>query len=174
MELKLFKNRKAFVMTLDSILALVFMMAITIAISSYQFTSLSETSTTAFINLHLLSEDSLDVLNKKGILDHIGDEWTSGNQTNASQTAATYLDEILPPNMGYRLLFDGSTIFENERVDEDDALVKTQSVRLLAGYSENRSSLGTVARAFLTGITEKSSAAYAYFGGFVGQGNITR
>ncbi len=168
------KNRKGFGLTLDAVIALAFILFIALAISAYRFTQTSETTKTSFLSLHSTSEDALDVLNKKGILDEIGQEWTSGNQTEAVRLSEEYLDQLIPRSMGYRLLFDDSMIIESERVGEDDAVAETHSVRLLAGYAENQSSIGNVARAFLTGITEKTSSTYAYFGGFIGQGNLTR
>jgi hypothetical protein len=165
---------RGFVLTVDAIIAMMFVLAIFIALSAYRFTNTTETTTSAFINLHHISEDVLDVLNKQGVLDQIGEEWTVGNESGAANLSGQYLDEIIPPNMGYRLLFDDQTVTENTRVSEDDAIAKTHSMRLLAGYEKNKTTIGSVARTFLTGITEKTNSVYAYFGGFVGQGDITK
>lgn len=166
-------NRKGFGLTLDAIIAILFIMAISLAISAYRFTQTTETSRSAFLNLHYVSEDVLDVMNKEGVLDQIGEYWVSGNTTNASGLAEEYLDTLVPQNMGYRLMFDNSTVAENNRVAEIGSIAETHSVRLLAGYTENQSVFGSSARAFLTDISGKSSSAYAYFGGFEGQGNLT-
>lgn len=162
------------VLTLDATIAIIFVIAISAALSTYFFTAASESSSASFIRLHFASEDILDVLNKMGVLDTIGDEWTSGNQSLAANLSEEYLDQLVPANMGYRMTFDDSVIVENARVPESRAAAETHSLRLLAGFSENRTSIGSVSRAFITGITSKTSSAYAYFGGFVGQGNLTR
>jgi hypothetical protein len=167
-------RRKGFALTLDAVISLMFVTALLLGMHAYRFTSTSETSTSAFINLHYISEDALDVLNKQGILDNISEEWTSGNKSLAGNLSMQYLDLLVPPHIGYRLVFDGVTVTENTMALESSAMVKTNSMRLLAGFTENRTSQASVARAYLTGITQKSSSAYAYFGGFVGQGDITR
>ena len=167
-------RRKGFGLTLDAVISMMFILLIFLAMSAYRYTGGSETTTAAFINLHAVSEDVLDVMNKMGILDEVGREWTSGNESGATNLSTQYLDQLIPESMGYKILFDGDVVASNSRVSESDAIAKTSSVRLLAGYEKNRTTIGSVARGFLTGITQKSSAAYAYFGGFVGQGNITK
>jgi hypothetical protein len=167
-------NKKGFGLTLDAVISVIFILAISIGISTFQYTNMSDTTTAAFITLHYVTEDVMDVLNKKGILDDIGEAWTDENTSLAANISAEYLDQLVPTNMGYRLLFDGNTVYENIRVSEANSFAQTHSMRLLAGYTENETSEGSVARAFLNGIEGKDSAAYAYFGGFVGQGNLTK
>ena len=167
-------RRKGFGLTLDAVISMMFILLIFLAMSAYRYTGGSETTTTAFINLHAVSEDVLDVMNKMGILDEIGQEWTSGNESGAANLTALYLDEMIPENMGYTVLFDGDLVASNPRVSQGGAIAKTMSMRLLAGYEKNRTSVGSVSRAFLTGIREKTSSVYAYFGGSVGQGELTK
>ena len=93
------RDKKGFALTLDAILSLVFVLAIFMALSAYRYTDISETTRAAFINMHFVSEDVLEVLNKQGVLDIVGEEWTSGNQTLAINISTEYLDDLIPPQM---------------------------------------------------------------------------
>jgi len=165
-------GRRGFGFTVDAIIALSFMVIIFAALVHMRFTE-SGASTSSFLNLHYISEDAMRTMNQRGLLDTLGDEWTTGNQSNASIMAAAELEAILPDNLGYALLFNDDIVAEGGR-PEDEAIAKTHANRLLVGYAENATVEGAVARSFLSGISGKTSSAYAYFGGFVGQGNITR
>lgn len=164
-------DRKGIALTADTILALLFLLVITIALTSIYRT---DTSDIAFKRLHYVSEDTLETLNKIGVLDEIATEWASNNTSAAAAIAEQYLPSMVPYNVGYRLTIDGQLITENARVSESDATVKTFSQRLLAGYGHGLPVLGTVARSLLTKIKAKTTSSFAYFGGFVGEGNLTR
>ncbi|MFH1402652.1 MAG: vWA domain-containing protein [Candidatus Altiarchaeota archaeon] len=165
---------------IDAVFALTVTMILftTLIGMSYSGSSPSDTS---FKRLHYVSEDALDVLNKKGILDQVGEYWAAanGNQSseefiNATNISTQYLDELIPPNMGYMLTVDDELIANETRgIDPDNSLVKTHSTRLLVGYGRGMPTRGHVARSFLSNIREKETSEYAYFGGFIGQGNIT-
>lgn len=123
-----------------------------------------------FERVHLVSEDALEVLNKRGPLDDIGREWAAypvGNYSNetelragvvkgASQIAKDFLDPIVPRHMGYALLIGDSVIYSSDwdatvtdRPDESNATQETRAVRMVSGYQENESESGWVARAWL-------------------------
>ncbi|MFC2162832.1 VWA domain-containing protein, partial [Candidatus Altiarchaeota archaeon] len=141
----------------------------------------SSPSQESFKRLHYISEDTLDVLNKKGVLDSIGENWAAANGNassdefiNATNISMEYLEQLIPQTMGYRLWIEGDVVANNSRgIPYDDAMVKTHSTRLLVGYGKGKPTRGYVARAFLTNIREKETSRYAYFGGYIGQGNIT-
>ena len=61
-----------------------------------------------------------------------------------------------------------------DRTTEMDAKIKAHSERVLVGYGKGLPITARISRAYLTSISEKIMSAYVYFGGFVGQGNITR
>ncbi len=181
-------KNKGYVVILDAIIALIFLLFIfTIFIAVYE-PKVSKTGTTSFKNIHYLSEDVLDVLNKQGVLDEIGAEWASANGSvtsehwsNATNISKKYLEKLIPKRFGYRLVIDDTNVIydsnsdpDSERPPEDKASSETHSTRLLVGYGKGLPTRGHVARAFLTNIREKTTSKYVYFGGFVGQGNLTR
>ncbi len=174
--------KKGYIVVLDAIIALVFVLIIFTAVFSTYYSKTSKTSTTSFKNLHYLSEDILDVMNKQGILDQIGSEWAESNGStnsthwiNASNISGGYLESLVPRNIGYRMTIDDDIISENlNRISENSATAKTHSSRLLVGYGKGLPTMGQTARTFLTKIMEKKTSAYVYFGGFEGQGNLTK
>ena len=173
-------GRRGFALTVDAVIAMSFILLIFLALSAQRYTNASETAETAFINLHYIAEDTLDVLNKQGVLDTIGELWTSGNDTGAYNLSVLYLDQLIPENMGYSLwIYNNTTsgytvIADNQRVPDSDTIAQTYALRFLIGYKKGEPVLQSVARAFLTSILSKSTSAYAYFGGFEGQGNLTK
>lgn len=172
-------NKKGYAMIMDAVLALTFMLVVFSALYGATYTKKSEISMTSFKKLHYISEDILDVMNKQGILDQIGEEWSKNTSgTNATDLANQHLEVLIPPNMGYRLtIIDGSDtylIVENtSRTSEFKSLAKTHSSRLLVGYGAGLPLRGHVSRAYLANIREKTTSNSVFFGGFVGQGNIT-
>ncbi|HEX55526.1 MAG: hypothetical protein DRO94_04805, partial [Candidatus Altiarchaeales archaeon] len=64
-------NNRGYGVLADSIMAIIFLLIIVTAIFSIQFSKTSRTEILEFRNLHYASEDALDVLNKRGILDQI-------------------------------------------------------------------------------------------------------
>jgi len=175
---------KGYVMTLDAIAAFIFAIIIITAVFNIQFSKTSRTEILEFRNLHYASEDALDVLNKRGILDQIATYWAinstpnSEEMINASNLAREYLERLLPEGVGYKLLVENDEIANSSwnpnRTKESEATIKINSERLLVGYAKGLPVRGLVARASLNSINEKITSAYLYFGGFVGQGNISR
>ncbi|VVB52118.1 Uncharacterised protein [uncultured archaeon] len=174
-------GNRGYAMILDSIMALVFVLIVFSAVYGFYFTRQGNAPMTAFRSLGYLSEDSLDVLNKNGVLDVIGEQWSmaDGNTSsiyfiNATNISREYLDQLLPQTVGYRLTIDEDVVAENNRTPEGLAPVKTHATRLLVGYGSGLPVRGNVARSYITHIKSKEEVAYSYFGGLVGQGNITQ
>jgi len=180
-------NKKGYAMLLDSIAALTFILLLGMLIVHLYQPKMSQTSIVAYKNLHYVSEDILDVLNKKGVLDDIGTEWAVSNGStnsthfeNATNLTKEYFDSLIPSNLGYRVLIDDTVIYDSDedntsnRIRESASTTETYASRLLVGYAAGLPTVGHIARAFLTNIREKETSAYAYFGGFVGQGNLSR
>jgi len=85
-----------------------------------------------------------------------------------------------PEKYGYRLEIDGTTIYDTQnnassgRPKNNSIISQTHASRLLVGFGKGQPTRGQVARAYLSNIGEKITSTYAYFGGFEGQGNLTK
>lgn len=121
-------------------------------------------------------------LDKKAI-DVIGMLWAQNN-TNANLGAANItkdiLGNILPGNIGYQVLIVSGTNEYNiynssdtSRPSESESDAGISAGRIASGYESNKTVSGCVAMAYLSSIKGKKDSAYVYFGGYVGDGNIT-
>lgn len=187
--LKKFRSLKCrgIAIILDAFIALIFVLTIFTIYYGLTHSKIAKTSSVEFKKLHYLSEDILDVLNKAGILDIVGEEWAYANYStnsthwqNASILLQNYLEKLLPENVGYEITIDEITLCNSENLNNSkrpkrkEAISETHSTRLLVGYGAGLPTRGHVARAFLSQIREKETSAYVYFGGFEGQGNLTK
>jgi len=172
-------NNRGYTIVLDAIVALALTVIVFGALYGISYKAHSPTASIRY--LHHLSEDVLDSLNKRNILDAVGEEWAyaAGNASsvhweNATNISTEYLEKLIPPHIGYRLTIDDQIIAENtSRTNESTSHSKTHATRLLVGYSAEKPTRGYVARAFLSEIVSRTTSTYTYFGGFEGEGNIT-
>ncbi len=177
-------KNKGYIVLLDSLVALILVLIVATALFSIEYSGTARTESVGFTKLHYVSEDVLDVLNKKEILDEIATLWSenstpgSPQMVNASNLTREYIEKIIPNRFGYRLIIENEEVVNSSgnsnRIAEEKASTKTHSTRLLVGYGKGLPTRGLVARAFLSKIREKTTSRFAYFGGFVGQGNISR
>ncbi|MFH1054739.1 MAG: hypothetical protein V1744_01460 [Candidatus Altiarchaeota archaeon] len=171
--------RRGYAMLLDAAVALTFTLIILYSLIGMQYTG-SSGSDASMRRLHYVSEDVLDVMNKQGILDQVGEEWAAadGNKSSPHYINATILANesirpLLPQNIGYMLTIDDDPVVNDSETPQDISDSLTHSTRLLVGYGKGLPTRGNVARAFLTSIKGKQASAYTFFGGRVGLGNIT-
>ena len=158
-------KNKGYVLTMDAVIALIFVIGVFIAVLTLDFFNPDETSTTAFLNLHYVAEDSMDVLNKVGVLDEIGYGWSISTPESleaAENLSIEYMDFIIPQNVGYKLEIVeynedlNETVITNITNSDDygirpeysDATVITHSSRFLVGFGENKPVVGSVARSY--------------------------
>ena len=107
----------------------------------------------------------------KTYLETIGTLWVNGNHTKATEVARHALENFTKRCV--ELTFDGETVYKNKpECDESGESVAAAS-RLVSGYTSERKPEGYMARVLLNKMNRIASA-YAYFGGYVGDGNITR
>jgi len=192
---------KGIVLTLDAIIAMLLMISIISLLIFFRTESISPFLTAQ--QLHSLSEDSLNVLskstlkeiitnqtllidlNQSGILnenywndkaiDVIGMLWAENNASSSSAAAEITKDilgNILPNNVGYQLLIEDDNIYLSD-MSESTSEAGISSGRIASGYESNKTVSGCVAMAYVTSIKGKKDSSYVYFGGYVGDGNIT-
>ncbi|MBN2250600.1 MAG: hypothetical protein JW724_00815 [Candidatus Altiarchaeota archaeon] len=147
---------KGYILTIDALMALTMVVLVIILVMEVQ-TSVRELDSAAFKKIHYISEDTLQILNKKGVLDQICTEWAlSGNNENSSHwmnaryMAERYLPHIIPENVGYSLVIDDKELCNDSRVvRREEASVLTHSTRILSGYNPYLPTEAYVARANL-------------------------
>ncbi|MBN2014869.1 MAG: hypothetical protein JW778_06785 [Candidatus Altiarchaeota archaeon] len=179
-------KNKGYAIMIDALVAVVFLLIMVTAVFTVELSKTSKTEVMSFKELHYVSEDVLDVLNKNGVLDEIATLWaansTPGSEEmeNASMIAKDYLEKTLPPHVGYRLIIEeglNSVVVnssDESRISWNDSSTSTHSTRILVGFGSGLPTFAHISSASLDSLTSKSGSDYAYFGGFVGQGNISR
>jgi len=158
--------KKGYVMTLDSIFAMLLVFFSLFIFSFYHF-SIPSVDETYFEYVHTSAEDALQVLDNKGVLNEVGHLWGTKEYDSANKTASRYLNSILPERLGYRMEIDDMDIASRDAsspsgdIPEVRASDKTKATRLISGYEENKSREGYMARAMLlwnkTNITDRLS-----------------
>jgi hypothetical protein len=146
--------KKGYVLTLDALLSLMVVMVIYVLIMGIQ-SSINTTEITEFKKLHYTSEDTLQALSEKGVLDQICVQWALAEGVTSSpyfdrarNISNSYLSKMVPPRIGYRLMINGVQVAnDSSRLSENDSSVETHSRRMLSGYNSSLPTQGYAARA---------------------------
>ncbi|MCK5040522.1 MAG: VWA domain-containing protein [Candidatus Aenigmarchaeota archaeon] len=194
--------KKGFFFTMDSTLALVFLLLGSVVL--FQLPTLDSYDTIHYKDMYFNAEDAMQILSLTKLSDlndtfvdalinetHLEDEdknktlvdicgllW-SVNQTEYIEniTKETF-SPLLPPDRKYTIKVKdiddaGGTILYNSSTGYHNARTITSASRIISGYKENVPFKGYTARSTIMEISKETSK-YLYFGGFIGQGNITK
>ncbi|MFH0862080.1 MAG: LamG-like jellyroll fold domain-containing protein [Candidatus Altiarchaeota archaeon] len=152
-------RRHGFIISSDSVWALTFTIIFMLGFMGMQFLGDTNRGRSTFEELHSVSENGIDTLDKRGVLEEIGYFWAIGNTTYAETLAKKNLDLLVPRTMGYRIeiidqdnitiLYSSDNYTQTGRIPEMEASETTRSMRLISGYSQNQSRAGWSARAWL-------------------------
>ncbi len=110
----------------------------------------------------------------KYLVDVIGMMWASQNETYleaASNISETIIARVMPENVQWKLQVEDDTLYNTTALDVRGAAAVGR--RIVSGYMKSYPSSGYVAKVYLKSIAGKNTAAYIFYGGFVGEGNIT-
>lgn len=112
----------------------------------------------------------------KSLLDIVGMLWGLNKTDYAANMTRSFFKNILGNSTNYSLVveeYGNTTIIYNSSALSSGRRILSSSTRVVSGYKENTNVTGFVARAFVLGAT-KETEAYSYFGGYEGNGNITK
>ncbi len=107
----------------------------------------------------------------KTILEQLGTYWAAGDPHRAENLSAAALDELLPDHYGLRISFANDELYTR-----GDPLARTGTSvgrRMITGIAQGAALAGATSAAYLSHIQGRELFTYVYFGGFVGQGNLT-
>jgi len=187
---------KGIVFSLEAIMAISLLIIFAIVISFIGTTSFIQHQT--YERFHYSSQDAVELLTKtkvsyvvdkfpaikdlkergilrdedldKSLLDVIGSLWVNGSVQEARNITESILNLTIPENLGYEVSMDGTSIAKRDKPVKSLLSVSKTTV---SGYAIGKPVEGYTARAYLEKILGKNTASYFYFGGFVGQGNLT-
>ncbi|MBR9692586.1 VWA domain-containing protein [Candidatus Woesearchaeota archaeon] len=181
--------RRGILFTFDALLGSLLILAGVLVILHYHGGSVEVTQTTHY------SQDTLRALNTirvgeinntwvkdliadgtiedsdLSVLEQIGMFWATGETALATNLTKIIFNQVLPTNIGYSFVMgDDELIRQN---GTDDPRQRVQGRRMITGIKEGESLEGSTSTAYLKRIKDKESYVLTYFGGFVGQGNLT-
>ncbi len=105
------------------------------------------------------------------LIEQIGDFWANDNIDIAKNFTKNLTEDIIPKNYGFSVLVDGEEIY-SRNIPVTKSLVSTR--KIISGIAKAKPTKGYTARVLLSGIKSKKTGAYAYFGGYEGDGNLTK
>ena len=181
-------SKKAMFFTLDALLASIVVVSALLLVNSYYVHHEPENNPgyVAEDMLMLLSEITVKDLNNSisrmlilngtaegdtPVMEQIGRLWAN-NQTNLSrQLAQSALEPVMPPAMGVSISMEDQLIFLRNTSTASN-IVKTTN--FISGIEKTRPVEGFSSRVYLKGFDARSTSEYVYFGGYEGDGNLTK
>ena len=181
------KKRGVF-FTIDAILAAGILLIVIILVSkSYvsepdkaQVSSLSQDSIRVFTNLkvneiennYVKSLIALQVITKNNtLLEQIGEFWAEGKTELAKNFTKNVTDALIPPRFGVGVYVNGEEIYARSKSVTRNLI---SSKKIISGIERDKPIEGLTTKVILSGIESKRTKAFLYFGGFEGQGNLTK
>ncbi len=112
------------------------------------------------------------ILDRNGtLLDAIGYLWASGNITLAENLTREVLEKVFNGSgYNYQLILGNATVYQ-KNASSASFVAKLSTV--VSGYDVGKPVSGYVSRAYITN-PSKQDTKYVFFGGYVGDGNITQ
>lgn len=105
------------------------------------------------------------------VLDQIGQFWATNQTILAKNLTRIVAEQMLPENIGFSLVLGSDIIYEKNTTKQTRQRAATQS--MITGIQKGASLEGSTGVAYLSGIGSKETSAFAFFGGFIGQGNVS-
>ncbi len=192
------KPKKGLIFTMDALMAISLILIATGIVFSQGAPRLSERYLSEQANT--LSEDAIKVLSNiefghvnetlrndiisdtnvsTGDIDEdivyvIGVLWAENSAESMSyarQLTQIYVGELIPEGYNYGLYVNDREIYSDPKGEYS---FLSASRRMISGIHEGMPSKGTSTRISISNILSKDTAKFIYFGGFVGEGNITK
>ena len=115
----------------------------------------------------IITETALD--ENHSVLYGIGYLW-SINDSRANNLSAL-INQSIPARFGARLSLQGEELFTRAQTNQNYLRASTQQI---TGIDEGKPVSGTSSSAHLLRVRDKQTSSFALYGGFHGQGNLTR
>ena len=126
-------------------------------------------SSNAYVKSLIISGQITNLNNT--LIEQIGEFWAEGNVNLAKNFTKNLTEDIIPSNYGFSVLVNGEEIY-SRNLPIKSALVSSR--KLISGIAKAKPTQGYTARVLLNGIKSKKTSAYVYFGGYEGDGNLTK
>ena len=105
------------------------------------------------------------------ILEQVGAFWADNRTDISRQIIINLTGDLIPEGYGFAVYADGDLIYSNNKPLTSSQIV---SKTLVSGITKNKPFKGYSSKLVLTSIQARTTNSYSYFGGFVGEGNISQ
>jgi len=114
-----------------------------------------------------LGQEDMD----RTVLDVIGSFWAEGNKSKAENLTKEIFGKALSnTGLNYEVSFNGESIYSSQP-GYSDYLARLSTI--VSGYEKTRPVNGYMAKVYATKVS-KTNSEFVYFGGYEGDGNITK
>jgi hypothetical protein len=118
---------------------------------------------------YLIAQGEIKNINNT-LLEQIGEFWAFNKTDICGNFTRNITEELFPENKGYSITVGNEEMYRRNFSTHNDLVA---SRKMISGYEKSKPIKGSTSRAYLKSIREKTYSSFAYFGGFVGQGNIS-
>jgi len=105
------------------------------------------------------------------VLEQIGEFWANGKTGLALNLTKNLTEIVVPSYYGFSVLVNDEEIYSRS-LPLNRVLVSSR--KIISGIAKAKPTQGFTARVLLSGIKSKRTSAYVYFGGYEGDGNLTK
>ena len=180
-------KKKGIFFTFDALLACTILVTSILLIHSYYIHAQADS------NVEYMAEDVLSVISNlkmnelnntyaqsllngsedpnTTVIEQIGTFWAKGDINTSRNLTRAVLDSVVPGTIGYGIWIEDELIY-SRNISEINKLVKT--VNLISGIEKTKPIKGYSAKVYLKGIDMRKASSYSYFGGFEGEGDLTK
>lgn len=186
------KNKKAIFYSIDAMIAVFIFVSAILILYNLDFNNYENNYTTYTANDLLNSISSIKVKDSnnqyikelianntieekqynKNILELIGEFWSEGKTDIAKKIFENITSTILTNDSNYEisLYINGEKIFSKGKSKN---LTESRASRLLSGINKSQPVRGYSSRLYFSNSNNRTTSSYIFFGGFIGQGNLT-
>lgn len=191
-------TKKAIAFTTDALMATTLILIATMIVFSQSTTTQSESYT--FEQTNSISSDAIKILSSielseinetlkndilsgtnittddlnKDMIYIIGALWAENSTASidyAKSIAEKYIRPLIPDKYSYGIYINDQEIHAEPKTEYN---VLSSTRRLISGINKGSPTKGTSTRITISNILSKDTSKFIYFGGFVGEGNITK
>lgn len=192
------RKRTGFILSLDAIVAV--MILLTLSFFMLSLTFIFPSAELRYHRFYYVGKDMLNVVEQmkmssvenftivqdyrnrgilieedmnKTFLDIVGSFWSHPNSSYdiyAQNLTGEILNSLFPQKISYQVLLGNDVIYE-QNVTDKNYVARLSTI--VSGYAHGKPASGYMARVYITKLN-KLSSEFAYFGGYIGEGNITR
>ncbi|MFH1209522.1 MAG: vWA domain-containing protein [archaeon] len=118
----------------------------------------------------LIQNNEITNLNNT-ILEQIGEFWALGKEDEALLLINNTISFFVPEVYSYGIWINNQEIYSSNRTNKKQLVVARD---LVSGIQEGQAIYGLTARVLLNSINQRTSSSFAFFGGYVGDGRISK